>query len=430
MTEKAANTSYIRADDAGRRETACRDGSVEAFRASAPGVNRKEHPAETLAPPDSLEPGGTVEVLGNASDLASNAATVMHAVEMSPVGGRRGERVPKTRGWSRPTVRIRSLEQNEAAGVSNHVDRSSLTLLPDEKHLDVLYEDDDIVVINKPAGLLTHPPQLTVGNGAFPETFLPLAKQAAFRGLTREACSVASRQTKAPPPPFQESSRDARDEEPVEVPTDPAADSIGGPSSMRVSSVQLALPEEISRPASIVHRLDIGTSGALVAAKTIAAAENLKYQWAERKVLKGYIGLCAPEIHKLQEVDAAIRRHPVQRGRMEALINDSRSGFHETVCDEKVAQNCQSNSRLGAKPGVSVFAPLGGNGVYGMFAALALTGRTHQIRAHLEYIGHPLLGDPVYGNQTVNEQFRSAHWDCIVWRDEDEPINVTFPQVV
>nr|PIM02398.1 RNA pseudouridine synthase superfamily protein [Toxoplasma gondii COUG] len=421
-TEEA---SCERADDTDMQKAVCRDGSAEFSDTSAPAMDRQGHSVDNLADPDSVESVVTDEVPGNVDKASPNGAAVMRVVKTSPVGRRSGsDNVTHTGKLPQPNSRIGLQEKKYWVGVYSDADRSLLTLLPDEKPLDVLYEDDDIVVINKPAGLLTHPPQLTVENidkhnrlgsvvqrlfykflcsdGMFPETFLPLAKQAAFRKLNRNGCTMASRKTEEHP--FKESIGNAGGEAPVEGPRGPTAECADGPSSVRMPRMQLALPEAISRPVSIVHRLDIGTSGALVAAKTAAAAENLKLQWAERKVLKGYIGLCTPEIHSLHEVDAPLRRHPTQRGRMEALSNESRSSFHD-VCDE-TAQKDHSSYRIGAKPGVSVFAPLGGNGAYGMFAALALTGRTHQIRAHLEYIGHPLLGDLVYGNQTVNEELR------------------------
>ncbi|KEP61994.1 UNVERIFIED_CONTAM: RNA pseudouridine synthase superfamily protein [Hammondia hammondi] len=422
---KTEETSCVRADDTDMQKAVCRDGSVEFSGTSASAMDRQGHSVENLADIANVESVVTDEVPGNGGKAAPNGAAVMRVVKTSPVGRRSGsDNVTHTGKLQQPYARIRSQEKKYTVGVYSDADRSSLTLLPDEKSLNVLYEDDDIVVINKPAGLLTHPPLLTVENidehnrlgsvvqrlfykflcsdGMFPETFLPLAKQAAFRKLNRKGCTMTSRKTEEHP--FKESASNAGGEAPVERPRGSTAECVDGPSSVRMPRMQLALPEAISRPVSIVHRLDIGTSGALVAAKTIAAAENLKLQWAERKVLKGYIGLCTPEMHSLHEVDAPLRRHPMQRGRMEALSNESRSSFHD-MCDE-TAQKGHSSYRLGAKPGVSVFAPLGGNGAYGMFAALALTGRTHQIRAHLEYIGHPLLGDLVYGNQTVNEELR------------------------
>lgn len=164
-----------------------------------------------------------------------------------------------------------------------------------------------------------------------------------------------------------------------------------------------SLPEVVSRPPAIVHRLDIGTTGILVVAKTMSAATSLRRQWSQRRVVKGYVGVCTPEMTVGQTVDAAIRRHPTIRAKMQAVRG---SGGLE-LCEGGDAARPRAGCMSISKTAVSVFRPLGGRGEWGLFGALALTGRTHQIRAHLEFIGHPLLGDPLYGSNAENTKLQT-----------------------
>ncbi|PFH35947.1 hypothetical protein BESB_055980 [Besnoitia besnoiti] len=354
------------------------------------------------------------------TEPVERVSTATSRMVQSPPAAHPGGSAAGAEARLRAAVGVRSLStelRDEFLGRRKaRVDQSSLALMPDPTELSIIFEDDDIVVINKPAGLLTHPPTLTVRNidkhnrlgsvvqrlfykflcsdRGFPETFLPLAKQAAFSSLAREASGRTLVRRTATSTTENMSAAYEQD-------STTAADGLRESVSTQVLGARLGLPVAISRPSAVVHRLDIGTSGVLVAAKTFAAAENLKYQWAQRKVVKGYIGLCTPEMHWLHEVDAPIRRHPTMRGKMEAVAIERSPSIlmpASSLSHDKRAFVAR------AKPGFTVFAPLGGNGDCGLFAALALTGRTHQIRAHLEYIGHPLMGDPVYGNRA------RTHW--------------------
>ncbi|PHJ23374.1 rna pseudouridine synthase superfamily protein [Cystoisospora suis] len=311
-------------------------------------------------------------------------------------------------------------EGNSSSGPSWMLrDSSALVVLPDERKLQILYEDKDIMVVNKPAGLLTHPPALTLrnisqanANGSvvhrlfhhflvskepFPETLKPLLERAAlllsgtaseragsFLSLHRDdGISVGQGATENSKPPT----------------------SLGLPLSClgRLQPASLCLPEIVSRPHAIVHRLDIGTTGVLVVAKTLSAATSLRRQWSQRRVVKGYVGVCTPEMTAAQTVDAAIGRHPKIRAKMQA-VGDSADVESGEMGDVEHPQPGYINN---FKTAVSIFRPLGGKGGWGVFGALALTGRTHQIRAHLEFIGHPLLGDTVYGSDAENSRLQA-----------------------
>jgi len=176
---------------------------------------------------------------------------------------------------------------------------------PERIALDVLYEDDDILVINKPAGLVIHP-----GSGNWQGTLL----NALLHRLPRLA----------------------------------------------------AIPR-----AGIVHRLDKGTSGALMVAKTLRAQSDLVRQLQARTVRRDYLALVHGVVRTDGEIAAPLGRDPRSRTRM-AVVQTGKSALTRY----KVAKRCRDATVLEC--------------------SLA-TGRTHQIRVHMQALGHPLVGDPVYG---------------------------------
>jgi 23S rRNA pseudouridine1911/1915/1917 synthase len=128
--------------------------------------------------------------------------------------------------------------------------------------------------------------------------------------------------------------------------------------------------------AGIVHRLDKDTSGLLVVAKTLAAQTDLVRQLQARTVKRHYLALVHGNVTGSGSVDAPIGRHPVQRTKM-AVISRGGAGrearTHYAV-RERFAAATLVECRLE-------------------------TGRTHQIRVHMTSIGHPLVGDAVYGKR-------------------------------
>jgi 23S rRNA pseudouridine1911/1915/1917 synthase len=187
------------------------------------------------------------------------------------------------------------------------------SLEPESIPLRVAYEDDSMLIVDKPAGLVVHP-SAGHGTGTLVNALLGRARD---RG------------------------------EPL--------GSIAG----------------VGRP-GIVHRLDKETSGLIVVAKTDAAQASLMRQFGERSVEKEYLALVrgtAPSPRG--RVEAPIGRDPRDRQRM-AVVAGGRASITEY---EQVAQ-------------------VGG---YALLALRPLTGRTHQIRAHLAYLGLPIAGDLRYG---------------------------------
>jgi 23S rRNA pseudouridine1911/1915/1917 synthase len=122
----------------------------------------------------------------------------------------------------------------------------------------------------------------------------------------------------------------------------------------------------------IVHRLDRGTSGVMVVAKHDRAHQELSRQFKEREVEKEYIALVWGIVHAGRRIDAPIGRDPEHRQKMSTRARRARSAVTRVT----FARHFQ--------------------GVTLVKVAIA-TGRTHQIRVHLSAIGHPIVGDPVYG---------------------------------
>jgi 23S rRNA pseudouridine1911/1915/1917 synthase len=123
----------------------------------------------------------------------------------------------------------------------------------------------------------------------------------------------------------------------------------------------------------IVHRLDKDTSGLIVVAKNDAAHSHLQRQFKQRQVEKTYLALtegCLPAAHGV--IDAPIGRDPKHRKRMAVVPGAGREARTEYTVREFLADHSYVEARL-------------------------VTGRTHQIRVHFAAIGHPLVGDRVYG---------------------------------
>jgi len=150
----------------------------------------------------------------------------------------------------------------------------------------------------------------------------------------------------------------------------------GHPQGTLVNAVLAHVPELSGIAGSlrpgIVHRLDKDTSGLLVIAKTDAAYRSLVSQLRARAVTRAYLALVRGTVRSDREkITAPIGRHPVHRTRMAVVPRGRPAVTHVTVVE-----------RLGGAT---------------LVECRLETGRTHQIRVHLRHLGHPVLGDPVYG---------------------------------
>ncbi|MCI1290532.1 MAG: RluA family pseudouridine synthase [Lactobacillus sp.] len=203
-----------------------------------------------------------------------------------------------------------SLKLEQLAKISVHVPAlQPLSIEPENIPLAIVYEDQDVIVVNKPQGMVVHP-------------------------------------------------------------------SAGHPDHTLVNALlfhtrELAKSPEGFRP-GIVHRIDKDTSGLLMIAKNAAARSSLEKQLAEKSNKRVYLAIVHGNFtEKTGTVDAPIGRNPYDRKQMAVVA--------------------------GGKAAVTHFKVLEQFRGYSLIACQLETGRTHQIRVHLAYIGHPVAGDPLYG---------------------------------
>jgi 23S rRNA pseudouridine1911/1915/1917 synthase len=228
-------------------------------------------------------------------------------------------------GWSR--ARLQRLIEVADVLVNGRVVKSSYKLRPNDEieveltpppstffapeniPLDVVYEDDELIVVNKPAGIVVHP-----AAGVMSGT---LANALAFH--------------------FQ----------------------------------QLSTSGGAARP-GIVHRLDKGTSGLMVVAKTETAHEDLADQFRDREIFKSYVALVHGQVEKRTgQIDQPIARDRGNRTRM-AVVR-------------------------GGRPSLSIYRVRKRFERFTLLNVELKTGRTHQIRVHLAWLKHPVVGDDAYG---------------------------------
>ncbi|MFC7681579.1 RluA family pseudouridine synthase [Paenibacillus sp. GCM10028914] len=187
---------------------------------------------------------------------------------------------------------------------------AAVEIIPEDIPLDIAYEDSDLIVVNKPRGMVVHPAP-GHPNGTLVNALMHHCKD--LSGINGEL-----------------------------------------------------------RP-GIVHRIDKDTSGLIMAAKNDKAHASLAAQLKEHSVNRRYYALVHGNIsHDQGTVDAPIGRDP-----------------H----DRKLYMVTDRNS----KHAVTHFTVVERFGDYSLLELKLETGRTHQIRVHMKYIGHPLVGDPVYG---------------------------------
>ncbi len=221
-------------------------------------------------------------------------------------------------------------------------------LTPQQIPLNLVYEDENVAVVDKPAGLPVHPgpghPDGTLVNG-----LLALC---------------------------------------------PDIQGIGGD----------------IRP-GIVHRLDKDTSGLMAVAKTHAAHQSLSGQLKSRRVAKGYLALATGQVAPAEGlIDAPIARDIRNRKRMAVAAGgrDARTRYRTLLAIPPHTAIPAGEVQLARRAGP---VPRENPSGHTLLDLLLETGRTHQIRVHLAYLGHPLLGDDTYGRASplLARQFLHAH---------------------
>jgi 23S rRNA pseudouridine1911/1915/1917 synthase len=150
----------------------------------------------------------------------------------------------------------------------------------------------------------------------------------------------------------------------------------------------------------IVHRLDKDTSGLMIVAKTQTALETLQLQFKERMVKKEYLALCHGFLEEEKTVSGSIGRNPRNRERF-IVLEEGKEAETKFVPEKRLqisdirlptiydAKNKNQKRRM----------ERGDYGKFTLVRCLPLTGRTHQIRVHLKYIGFPLVGDEKYAGR-------------------------------
>lgn len=213
------------------------------------------------------------------------------------------------------TVNGKSVKSNYKLKLNDFInvtvpEPKTLEICANDIDLDIIYEDEDLIVINKPQGMVVHP---AVGN---------------YEGTLVNAL-------------------------------------------LAHCGENLSEINGVIRP-GIVHRIDKDTSGCLVVAKNNHTHLSLVKQIKEHTVTRKYIAIVHGNIKEDSvTIDAPIGRHPIDRKKMAVVAGGRRAVTHFTVLERF--------------------------GEYTLIEAKLETGRTHQIRVHMSYINHPVLGDPIYG---------------------------------
>lgn len=144
--------------------------------------------------------------------------------------------------------------------------------------------------------------------------------------------------------------------------------------------------EGIGERAGIVHRLDKETSGLLLVAKTKKAFQNLQEQFRKRKVEKSYLALVHGKVSSRKGmVEVPLGRVPKNKKKMGVFL-----GGRQAQTKYQVEKSYQK-----------------GNQAFSLLLLQPTTGRTHQIRVHLKFIGHPVVGDKTYAGRKTARQDRT-----------------------
>ncbi|NDF97478.1 MAG: RluA family pseudouridine synthase [Chitinophagia bacterium] len=216
----------------------------------------------------------------------------------------------------KPNYKIKPLDQ---VCIYSDISPEETEVIPEKMDLDIVYEDADLMVINKPAGLVVHP-----GSGNYNGTLL--------NGV-----------------------------------------------AWYLQQQNPALTEEILPRFGLVHRIDKNTSGLLVLAKTDIAMRQLAKQFFDHSVKREYHALVWGDLQQEQgTIVAHVGRHLRFRKKFEA--------YPEGDHGKEAITHYQVLERFGYVTAVR---------------CVLETGRTHQIRVHMKYLGHPLFGDDTYGGDTI-----------------------------
>lgn len=193
-----------------------------------------------------------------------------------------------------------------------------------ERHFGIVYEDDNLLVVNKPAGLLSHPQNATDRDTLIDQILYYLYEKGQYS---------------------------------------PHADSTFTP--------------------ALCNRLDRNTSGIIIAGKTLAAVQAVNEAIRKGKLEKYYVTLVKGVMDQAGEIDFYLAKDEIQ--------NQVRTA------EEK---------QTGFRPALTKYRPLAHTSAYTLLEIQLITGKTHQIRAHMQAVGHPVAGDRKYGDAEINRHMR------------------------
>lgn len=225
------------------------------------------------------------------------------------------------------------------------------TVAEAKRHFAIVYEDDDILVVSKPAGLLTHPEKSSDKDTLIDQILYYLYQKGQYL---------------------------------------PEADSSFTP--------------------ALCNRLDRNTSGIVIAGKTLKGVQAVNETIRSHKLDKYYLTLVAGEIREAGEITAYLTK------------------------DEEKNQVRISKREGSGKKTMTKYRPIACAKGYTLLEIHLITGKTHQIRAHMQSIGHPVVGDRKYGSEHSNQKFREEyalsnqflHAIRVEWKEKEGPLGYLY----
>lgn len=221
-----------------------------------------------------------------------------------------------------------------------------------KRHFGIVYEDDNILIVSKPAGLLTHPEKNTDRDTLIDQILYYLYQKGQY-DASKEACFVPA----------------------------------------------------------VCNRLDRNTSGLVIAGKNLTAVQEINQAIAQHKVEKLYLTMVKGVITQKQELTAYIVKN-----------------------EENNQVSVFENEHIGSKKIVTQYEPLKTAEEYTLLKVKLITGKSHQIRAHLKAIGHCVAGDRKYGEKEINDLLKQKyalsnqflHAYMLVWKQKEGHLSYLY----
>lgn len=230
--------------------------------------------------------------------------------------------------------------------IAEFMEERTMNIAP--RHFGIVYEDDDVLIVSKPAGLLTHPEKSSDTDTLIDQILYYLFEKGQYN-----------------------------------------------PS------------KETSFTPAVCNRLDRNTSGIVIAGKTLRAVQAVNEAIAKQKVDKYYLTLVKGSLREAGEI----------------------KGFLSKDTEKNQVQLSDEDTE-GSKKVVTGYRPLAVEKGFTFLEIHLVTGKSHQIRAHMQGIGHPIVGDRKYGDEAMNRMMREKyalsnqflHAYRLVWRQEEGPL--------